>query len=61
MTVRGPDGTESPTGGEFREIDPPERLVFTTTAFDGPDDPAEHGMVIEVFSGTEGATSITQK
>jgi uncharacterized protein YndB with AHSA1/START domain len=37
MTVRGPDGTESPTGGEFREIDPPERLVFTTTAFDGPD------------------------
>ena len=31
MTVRGPDGTESPTGGEFREIDPPERLVFTTT------------------------------
>ncbi len=37
MTVRGPDGTESPTGGEFKEIDPPQRLVFTTTAFDGPD------------------------
>jgi uncharacterized protein YndB with AHSA1/START domain len=37
MTVRAPDGTESPTGGEFREIDPPQRLVFTTTGFDGPD------------------------
>jgi len=37
MTVRAPDGTESPTGGEFKEIDPPQRLVFTTTGFDGPD------------------------
>jgi uncharacterized protein YndB with AHSA1/START domain len=37
MTVRAPDGTESPTGGEFRQIDPPKRLVFTTTGFDGPD------------------------
>src|SRR5207249_3884265 len=37
MTVRAPDGSESPTGGEFREIDPPQRLVFTTTGFDGPD------------------------
>jgi uncharacterized protein YndB with AHSA1/START domain len=37
MTVRAPDGGESPTGGEFKEIDPPQRLVFTTTGFDGPD------------------------
>ena len=37
MTVRAPDGTESPTGGEFKEIDPPHRLVFTTTGLDGPD------------------------
>ena len=37
MTVRAPDGSESPTGGEFKEIDPPQRLVFTTTGFDGPD------------------------
>jgi uncharacterized protein YndB with AHSA1/START domain len=37
MTVRDPNGNESPTGGEFKEIDPPERLVFTTAAFDGPD------------------------
>jgi uncharacterized protein YndB with AHSA1/START domain len=26
--MRGPDGTEYPMGGEFREIDPPGRLVF---------------------------------
>ena len=37
MTVRAPDGSESPTGGEFKEIDPPRRLVFTSTGFDGPD------------------------
>ena len=37
MTVRAPDRTESPTGGEFKEIDPPQRLVFTTMGFDGPD------------------------
>jgi uncharacterized protein YndB with AHSA1/START domain len=37
MVVRAPDGSESPSGGEFREIDPPARLVFTTTAFEGPD------------------------
>ena len=37
MTVRAPDGAESPTGGEFKEIDPSQRLVFTTTGFDGPD------------------------
>jgi uncharacterized protein YndB with AHSA1/START domain len=37
MTVRAPDGTESPTAGEFKEVHPPERLVFTSTAFEGPD------------------------
>jgi uncharacterized protein YndB with AHSA1/START domain len=37
MTVRGPDGSEHPSGGVFAEVDPPARLVFTTTAFEGPD------------------------
>ena len=37
LVARGPDGSEMPLGGEFREIVPPERLVFTETAFDGPD------------------------
>ena len=37
MMVRDPNGMESPTGGEFMEVDPLERLVFTTAAFEGPD------------------------
>jgi uncharacterized protein YndB with AHSA1/START domain len=37
MLVRGPDGSEMPNDGEFREIDPPERFVLTTSAFEGPD------------------------
>jgi uncharacterized protein YndB with AHSA1/START domain len=37
MIVRAPDGSESPLGGEFSQVDPPGRLVFTTTAFEGPD------------------------
>ncbi|MGL4743464.1 MAG: SRPBCC family protein [Dermatophilaceae bacterium] len=28
-TMVGPDGAEHPTGGVYREIDPPRRLVFT--------------------------------
>lgn len=28
VVMRGPDGSEFPMGGEFREIVPPERLVF---------------------------------
>ena len=37
MMVRDPNGMESPTGGELMEVDPLERLVFTTAAFEGPD------------------------
>jgi uncharacterized protein YndB with AHSA1/START domain len=37
MTVRGPDGSEHASGGVFKEIVPPERLVFTQQAFEGPD------------------------
>ncbi len=35
VDMRGPDGTVYPMGGSFHEIRTPERLVFTTTAFDG--------------------------
>jgi uncharacterized protein YndB with AHSA1/START domain len=37
MVVRGPDGMEMANDGAFEQIDPPERLVLTTSAFEGPD------------------------
>jgi uncharacterized protein YndB with AHSA1/START domain len=35
MVIHGPDGSESTNDGEFLEVDPPARCVFTTTAFEG--------------------------
>src|SRR5438128_2174228 len=35
IDMLGPDGTVYPMGGRFHEILEPERLVFTTNAFDG--------------------------
>jgi uncharacterized protein YndB with AHSA1/START domain len=35
VVMRAPNGTDYPMGGEFREIAPPERLVFTSGALDG--------------------------
>jgi uncharacterized protein YndB with AHSA1/START domain len=34
VVMRGPDGTDYPMGGEFREVVAPERLVFTSGAMD---------------------------
>lgn len=34
VVMRGPNGIDYPMGGEFREIAPPDRLVFTTDALD---------------------------
>lgn len=50
-TMIAPDGTEYPTAGVYREISPPERLVFTWASPGDPDelaplitiDLAEHG------------------
>ncbi len=36
VQMRGP-GFDHPMGGEFLEIDPPRRLVFTSKAFKNPD------------------------
>ena len=35
VVMRGPNGVDYPMGGEFREVTPPERLVFTSGAMDG--------------------------
>ena len=34
VVMRGPEGTDYAMGGEFREIDPPSRLVTMTGALD---------------------------
>jgi len=34
IVMHGPDGNDYPMKGEFREVTPPERLVFTNIAID---------------------------
>ncbi len=34
VVMRAPNGAEFPMGGEFREVAPPEKLVFTSGALD---------------------------
>jgi uncharacterized protein YndB with AHSA1/START domain len=34
IDMRGPDGTIYPMDGQFREVTPPEKLVFTSSALD---------------------------
>lgn len=38
MTMRGPDGVEVPFHGIYRELVPPERIVFTAVVGPGPGD-----------------------
>lgn len=35
VVMRGPGGTDYPMGGEFLEVAPPERLVFSSGPLDG--------------------------
>lgn len=34
LDMIGPDGTAFPMGGTFHEITPPEKIIFTSTAFE---------------------------
>jgi uncharacterized protein YndB with AHSA1/START domain len=60
IDMRGPDGVVYPMGGVFHEIIPPERPVFTSTAFG--DEPGNH--LLEVlntvtFTDHNGKTKLT--
>ena len=61
VVMRAPNGTDYPMGGEFREILPPERLVFTSGALD------EKGRLLFEFLHTvtfverNGKTTLTTK
>jgi uncharacterized protein YndB with AHSA1/START domain len=55
LTMRNPDGEEYTGGGEYLEVRPPERLVFTWVWDDGDDSPAR----IELdFTERDGRTTL---
>ncbi|MBV9865288.1 MAG: SRPBCC domain-containing protein [Abitibacteriaceae bacterium] len=58
--MQGPDGTIYPMGGVFHEIDEPERIVFTSTAFE--DEAGIPGLEISntvTFDELDGKTKVT--
>jgi uncharacterized protein YndB with AHSA1/START domain len=55
-TMRSPDGREYPQHGVFREIVPPERLVFTLT---WDSDPQETHLVTITFADRGDRTELT--
>ena len=57
--MRAPDGTDYPMRGEFREIAPPERLVFTNYPVDGEGRQLIDGLTIVTFVEREGKTEMT--
>src|SRR6516162_8172147 len=54
-----PDGSVYPMRGEFREIVPPERLVFTNIAVDAADKPIIEGLTTVTFTERGGNTTMT--
>lgn len=54
---RGPDGTDMGHGGVYREIVPPERLVYTEV-FDNQSYPGE-SLITHLFAEQHGRTTLT--
>ena len=50
---------EHPMGGEFREVVKNSKLVFTTTAFDGPDGPKLRNLNTVTFEAQGDKTKVT--
>jgi len=57
--MRAPDGTVYPMTGEFEEISPPERLVFTSVARDQDGNPLIEGHNTVTFEDVGGKTKVT--
>ena len=57
--MRAPDGNIYPMKGEFREIVPPERLVFTNNALDAAGHPIIKGLTTVTFAEAGGKTTLT--
>src|SRR6266550_928472 len=57
--MRSPDGNIYPMKGEFCEIVPPERLVFTNIAVDAAGNPIIEGLTTVTFAEKGGKTTMT--
>ncbi len=59
IVMHGPDGNKYPMKGEFREVTPPERLVFTTIAIDQDGKHLLEGETTVILSESNGKTTLT--
>ncbi len=59
IVMRGPDGTEYPMTGTFREVAPPERLVLSTIARDAEEKPLLENLISVTFAAEGGQTKLT--
>ena len=59
IVMRAPDGNEYPMKGEFREVTPPERLVFTNIATDNDGKHLLKGETTVILSENDGKTTLT--
>ncbi len=59
IVMRAPDGAEYPMKGIFREIVPPERLVFTNIAVDAAGNSLLEGLTTVTFAEHGAKTKLT--
>ena len=59
IVMRGPDGTDYPCGGVYREIIEPEKLVFTNIAMDAQGNRLLDGLTTVIFADLGGKTKLT--
>ena len=59
IVMRSPDGQEFPCGGVYKEIVPPERLVFSNDAVDREGNPIIKGLTSVTFADHGGKTKLT--
>jgi len=59
IVMQGPDGSDYPMKGTFRDVVPPERLVFTNIAIDNEGRHLLEGMTTVTFAEQGGKTTMT--
>jgi uncharacterized protein YndB with AHSA1/START domain len=59
IVMHGPDGNDYPMKGEFREVTPPGRLVFTNIAIDKDGNHLLEGETTVILSESGGKTTLT--
>jgi uncharacterized protein YndB with AHSA1/START domain len=59
IVMHGPDGNDYPMKGVFREVVPPERLVFTNIAIDNDGNHLLEGETTVILEAQDGKTKLT--